>query len=111
MSRYLSETGGRGGERAAGCLMPPLGDQGSAGRGGPLGLCQTAGCHVFLTQIRNGEQKAYVLKNKELTGPTKGLIFLEADVIFNSVSRALDVVSIVVVFSSRRRSNAIITDA
>ncbi|KAA0704407.1 Multiple C2 and transmembrane domain-containing protein 1 [Triplophysa tibetana] len=69
--------------------MPPLGDQGSAGRGGPLGLCQTAGCHVFLTQIRNGEQKAYVLKNKELTGPTKGLIFLEADVIFNSVKAGL----------------------
>lgn len=66
--------------------MLPLGDQGSAEEGGPLGLCQTAGCHVFFTQIRNSEQKAYVLKNKELTGPTKGVIFLEADVIFNAVS-------------------------
>lgn len=44
---------------------------------------------IPLLNIRNGEQKAYVLKNKELTGPTKGLIFLEADVIFNSVKAGL----------------------
>ncbi|TMS03551.1 Multiple C2 and transmembrane domain-containing protein 1, partial [Larimichthys crocea] len=34
--------------------------------------------------IQNGERKAYVLKSKELTGPTKGVIFLEIDVIFNA---------------------------
>uniref|UniRef100_A0A8C2JRU0 Multiple C2 domains, transmembrane 1b n=1 Tax=Cyprinus carpio TaxID=7962 RepID=A0A8C2JRU0_CYPCA len=38
---------------------------------------------IPLLNIRNSEQKAYVLKNKELTRPTKGVIFLEADVIFN----------------------------
>uniref|UniRef100_A0A673LXQ1 Multiple C2 and transmembrane domain-containing protein 1-like n=1 Tax=Sinocyclocheilus rhinocerous TaxID=307959 RepID=A0A673LXQ1_9TELE len=39
---------------------------------------------VPLLNVRcNSEQKAYVLRNKELTGPTKGVIFLEADVIFN----------------------------
>lgn len=37
-------------------------------------------------QIRNGEQKGYLLKNKELTGPTKGVIYLEIDVIYNTVS-------------------------
>lgn len=40
----------------------------------------------FFPQIQNGEQKAYVLKNKQLTGPTKGVIYLEIDVIFNAVS-------------------------
>ncbi|XP_077099709.1 multiple C2 and transmembrane domain-containing protein 1 [Siphateles boraxobius] len=44
---------------------------------------------VPLLNIRNSEQKAYVLKNKELTGPTKGVIFLEADVIFNAVKASL----------------------
>uniref|UniRef100_A0A4W4DY42 C2 domain-containing protein n=1 Tax=Electrophorus electricus TaxID=8005 RepID=A0A4W4DY42_ELEEL len=44
---------------------------------------------IPLLNIHSGEQKAYVLKNKELTGPTKGVIFLEADVIFNSVSAPL----------------------
>lgn len=39
-----------------------------------------------LRQIRNGEQKGYLLKNKELTGPTKGAIYLEIDVIYNTVS-------------------------
>uniref|UniRef100_A0A8C4NZJ4 Multiple C2 domains, transmembrane 1b n=1 Tax=Dicentrarchus labrax TaxID=13489 RepID=A0A8C4NZJ4_DICLA len=39
-----------------------------------------------LLHIRNGEQKSYVLKNKELTGPTKGVIYLEIDVIYNTVS-------------------------
>ncbi|XP_066506952.1 multiple C2 and transmembrane domain-containing protein 1 isoform X2 [Hoplias malabaricus] len=44
---------------------------------------------IPLLTIHNGEQKAYVLKNKELTGPTKGVIFLEADVIFNTVKASL----------------------
>lgn len=50
------------------------------------GYCQTDACHVPLPQIQNGECKAYALKSKELTGPTKGVIFLEIDVIFNAVS-------------------------
>ncbi|KAG9354331.1 hypothetical protein JZ751_001036 [Albula glossodonta] len=41
---------------------------------------------IPLLNIQNGERKAYALKNKELTGPTKGVIFLEIDVIFNAVS-------------------------
>ncbi|XP_016302641.1 multiple C2 and transmembrane domain-containing protein 1-like isoform X1 [Sinocyclocheilus anshuiensis] len=44
---------------------------------------------VPLLNICNSEQKAYVLRNKELTGPTKGVIFLEADVIFNAVKASL----------------------
>nr|XP_033502076.1 multiple C2 and transmembrane domain-containing protein 1 isoform X3 [Epinephelus lanceolatus] len=44
---------------------------------------------IPLLHIRNGEQKSYVLKNKELTGPTKGVIYLEIDVIFNTVKAAL----------------------
>uniref|UniRef100_A0A8C2CC45 Multiple C2 domains, transmembrane 1b n=1 Tax=Cyprinus carpio TaxID=7962 RepID=A0A8C2CC45_CYPCA len=44
---------------------------------------------IPLLNICNSEQKAYVLKNKELTGPTKGVIFLEADVIFNAVKASL----------------------
>ncbi|KAI4890423.1 hypothetical protein NFI96_010809 [Prochilodus magdalenae] len=44
---------------------------------------------IPLLNIHNGEQKAYVLKNKKLTGPTKGVIFLEADVIFNRVKASL----------------------
>ncbi|XP_049324626.1 multiple C2 and transmembrane domain-containing protein 1 isoform X2 [Astyanax mexicanus] len=44
---------------------------------------------VPLLTIRNREQKAYVLKNKDLTGPTKGVIFLEAEVFFNSVKASL----------------------
>uniref|UniRef100_A0A8C7CDU0 Multiple C2 and transmembrane domain containing 1 n=1 Tax=Oncorhynchus kisutch TaxID=8019 RepID=A0A8C7CDU0_ONCKI len=38
---------------------------------------------IPLLNIQNGERKAYALKSKELTGPTKGVIFLEIDVIFN----------------------------
>uniref|UniRef100_A0A8C9Z6H2 Multiple C2 and transmembrane domain containing 1 n=1 Tax=Sander lucioperca TaxID=283035 RepID=A0A8C9Z6H2_SANLU len=41
---------------------------------------------IPLLHIRNGEQKSYVLKNKELTGPTKGVIYLEIDVIYNTVT-------------------------
>lgn len=56
-------------------------------RGGVFsGDRETDGCHVLFLQIQNGEQKAYVLKNKQLTGPTKGVIYLEIDVIFNAVS-------------------------
>ncbi|XP_026152846.1 multiple C2 and transmembrane domain-containing protein 1 isoform X2 [Mastacembelus armatus] len=44
---------------------------------------------IPLLRIRNGEQKGYVLKNKELTGPTKGVIYLEIDVIYNTVKAAL----------------------
>uniref|UniRef100_A0A8C7CDQ3 Multiple C2 and transmembrane domain-containing protein 1 n=1 Tax=Oncorhynchus kisutch TaxID=8019 RepID=A0A8C7CDQ3_ONCKI len=40
---------------------------------------------IPLLNIQNGERKAYALKSKELTGPTKGVIFLEIDVIFNAV--------------------------
>ncbi|XP_015860564.1 multiple C2 and transmembrane domain-containing protein 1 isoform X3 [Peromyscus maniculatus bairdii] len=44
---------------------------------------------IPLLSIQNGEQKAYVLKNKQLTGPTKGVICLEIDVIFNAVKASL----------------------
>ncbi|XP_064165600.1 multiple C2 and transmembrane domain-containing protein 1 isoform X9 [Anguilla rostrata] len=44
---------------------------------------------IPLLRIRNGERKAYALKNKELTGPTKGVIFLETDVIFNTIKAGL----------------------
>lgn len=37
-------------------------------------------------QIQNGEQKGYILKNKELTGLSKGIIYLEMEVIYNTVS-------------------------
>ncbi|XP_053330782.1 multiple C2 and transmembrane domain-containing protein 1 isoform X1 [Spea bombifrons] len=44
---------------------------------------------IPLLSIQNGEQKAYVLKNKQLTGPTKGVIYLEIDVMFNAVRASL----------------------
>ncbi|XP_056275674.1 multiple C2 and transmembrane domain-containing protein 1 isoform X7 [Pseudoliparis swirei] len=44
---------------------------------------------IPLLHIQNGERKAYALKSKELTGPTKGVIFLETDVIFNAVKAGL----------------------
>ncbi|XP_034566167.1 multiple C2 and transmembrane domain-containing protein 1 isoform X3 [Notolabrus celidotus] len=44
---------------------------------------------IPLLHVRNGEQKSYMLKNKELTGPTKGHIYLEIDVIYNTVKAAL----------------------
>ncbi|KAM9306516.1 multiple C2 and transmembrane domain-containing protein 1 isoform 7-T8 [Pholidichthys leucotaenia] len=44
---------------------------------------------IPLLKIRNAEQKAYLLKNKELTGPTKGFIFLEIEVIYNTVKAAM----------------------
>lgn len=67
------------------CQFQQLGVRGH--RGGVFsGDRETDGCHVLFLQIQNGEQKAYVLKNKQLTGPTKGVIYLEIDVIFNAVS-------------------------
>ncbi|XP_059213612.1 multiple C2 and transmembrane domain-containing protein 1 isoform X3 [Centropristis striata] len=47
---------------------------------------------IPLLHIRNGEQKTYLLKNKELTGLTKGVIYLEFDVIYNTVKAALKTV-------------------
>nr|XP_040053580.1 multiple C2 and transmembrane domain-containing protein 1-like isoform X3 [Gasterosteus aculeatus aculeatus] len=44
---------------------------------------------IPLLQIPNGEQKSYELKNKELTGRTKGTIYLEMDVVYNTVKAAL----------------------
>ncbi|KAM8872648.1 multiple C2 and transmembrane domain-containing protein 1-like isoform 6-T7 [Synchiropus picturatus] len=44
---------------------------------------------IPLLSVRNGEIKGYVLKNKELTGPTKGTIYLEIDVVYNTVKAAL----------------------
>ncbi|CAJ1069989.1 multiple C2 and transmembrane domain-containing protein 1-like isoform X1 [Xyrichtys novacula] len=44
---------------------------------------------IPLLHVCNGEQKSYMLKNKELTGPTKGHIDLEIDVIYNTVKAAL----------------------
>ncbi|RXN21208.1 multiple C2 and transmembrane domain-containing 1-like isoform X2 [Labeo rohita] len=44
---------------------------------------------IPLLNIQNGERKAYALKSKELTGPTKGVIFLEIDVIYNVVKAGL----------------------
>ncbi|XP_044030302.1 multiple C2 and transmembrane domain-containing protein 1 isoform X2 [Siniperca chuatsi] len=47
---------------------------------------------IPLLHVRNGEQKGYMLKNKELTCPTKGVIYLEIDVIYNTVKAALKTV-------------------
>lgn len=62
------------------------------------GYCQTDACHVPLPQIQNGDRKAYALKSKELTGPTKGVIFLEIDVIFNAVSLSFAFLSVLLDF-------------
>nr|XP_057913406.1 multiple C2 and transmembrane domain-containing protein 1-like isoform X3 [Doryrhamphus excisus] len=48
---------------------------------------------IPLLHVRNGERKSYVLKNKELKVPTKGLVFLEIDVIYNTVKAALRTVA------------------
>ncbi|XP_038164939.1 multiple C2 and transmembrane domain-containing protein 1-like isoform X3 [Cyprinodon tularosa] len=47
---------------------------------------------IPLLNVRNGVQKAYVLKNKELTGSTKGVIFLEIEVIYNTIKAAIKTV-------------------
>uniref|UniRef100_A0A8C5CLM9 Multiple C2 and transmembrane domain containing 1 n=1 Tax=Gadus morhua TaxID=8049 RepID=A0A8C5CLM9_GADMO len=44
---------------------------------------------IPLLNIQNGVRKAYALKSKELTGPTKGVIFLEIDVIFNAIKASI----------------------
>uniref|UniRef100_A0A3Q1HVZ5 C2 domain-containing protein n=2 Tax=Anabas testudineus TaxID=64144 RepID=A0A3Q1HVZ5_ANATE len=44
---------------------------------------------IPLLRIRNGEQKGYLLKNKALTGPAKGVLYLEIDVVYNTVKAAL----------------------
>ncbi|XP_007578167.1 multiple C2 and transmembrane domain-containing protein 1 isoform X3 [Poecilia formosa] len=47
---------------------------------------------IPLLNIHNGVQKAYVLKNKELTAPTKGVIYLEMEVVYNTIKAALKTV-------------------
>ncbi|XP_024918104.1 multiple C2 and transmembrane domain-containing protein 1-like isoform X2 [Cynoglossus semilaevis] len=44
---------------------------------------------IPLLRVRDGELKGYVLKNKELTHPTKGVIYLKIDVVYNTVKAAL----------------------
>ncbi|XP_036070346.1 multiple C2 and transmembrane domain-containing protein 1 isoform X3 [Oryzias melastigma] len=43
---------------------------------------------IPLLSVHNGQQRAYLLKNKELTAPTKGVIHLEIEVIYNTVKAA-----------------------
>ncbi|XP_063065903.1 multiple C2 and transmembrane domain-containing protein 1-like isoform X2 [Engraulis encrasicolus] len=47
---------------------------------------------IPLLSVSSGEQRAYALKNRELTGPSKGHIFLEIDVIYNAVKASLKTV-------------------
>ncbi|XP_034752909.1 multiple C2 and transmembrane domain-containing protein 1-like [Etheostoma cragini] len=47
---------------------------------------------IPLLHVRNGERKSYVLKNKDLTGPTKGVLHLEMDVIYNTFKASLKTV-------------------
>ncbi|XP_047229574.1 multiple C2 and transmembrane domain-containing protein 1 isoform X4 [Girardinichthys multiradiatus] len=47
---------------------------------------------IPLLNVHNGIQRAYLLKNKELTSPTKGLIYLEIEVIYNTIKAALKTV-------------------
>ncbi|XP_064422057.1 multiple C2 and transmembrane domain-containing protein 2 [Latimeria chalumnae] len=44
---------------------------------------------IPLLSIRNGQQMAYVLKNKDLGTVSKGIIYLEMDVIFNPVKAGI----------------------
>ncbi|XP_060116217.1 multiple C2 and transmembrane domain-containing protein 2 [Heteronotia binoei] len=44
---------------------------------------------IPLLSIRNGQQSCYVLKNKDLELPSKGVIHLELDVLFNPVKASL----------------------
>ncbi|XP_023816326.1 multiple C2 and transmembrane domain-containing protein 1 isoform X4 [Oryzias latipes] len=44
---------------------------------------------IPLLSVHNGQQRAYLLKNKELTAPTKGVVHLEIEVIYNTVKAAL----------------------
>ncbi|KAJ3604795.1 hypothetical protein NHX12_026847 [Muraenolepis orangiensis] len=47
---------------------------------------------IPLLYVRSGEPKGYALKNKQLTGRKKGLVYLEIDVIYNTVKAALKTV-------------------
>ncbi|XP_032364637.1 multiple C2 and transmembrane domain-containing protein 1 isoform X2 [Etheostoma spectabile] len=47
---------------------------------------------IPLLHVRNGERKSYALKNKDLTGPTKGVLHLEIDVIYNTFKASLKTV-------------------
>ncbi|PWA26585.1 hypothetical protein CCH79_00001279 [Gambusia affinis] len=47
---------------------------------------------IPLLNIHNGVQRAYLLKNKELTAPTKGVIYLEMEVIYNTVTVTLQLI-------------------
>uniref|UniRef100_A0A8C4QG06 Multiple C2 domains, transmembrane 1a n=1 Tax=Eptatretus burgeri TaxID=7764 RepID=A0A8C4QG06_EPTBU len=44
---------------------------------------------IPVLSIKNGEHKALALKNKHLTGCTKGIVHLEMDVIFNPIKASL----------------------
>nr|XP_028562066.1 multiple C2 and transmembrane domain-containing protein 2 isoform X2 [Podarcis muralis] len=44
---------------------------------------------IPLLSIRNGEQSCYTLKNKDLELPSKGVIYLELDVLFNPVKASI----------------------
>ncbi|XP_054858736.1 multiple C2 and transmembrane domain-containing protein 2 isoform X2 [Eublepharis macularius] len=44
---------------------------------------------IPLLSIRNGQQSCYVLKNKDLELPSKGLIHMELDVLFNPVKASI----------------------
>ncbi|CAL8322773.1 unnamed protein product [Lota lota] len=47
---------------------------------------------IPLLYVHNRVQKGYVLKNKHLTGPKKGVVYLEIDVIYNTVKAALNTI-------------------
>ncbi|KAH0620072.1 hypothetical protein JD844_014646 [Phrynosoma platyrhinos] len=44
---------------------------------------------IPLLSIRNGQQSCYALKNKDLELPSKGVIYLELDVLFNPVKASI----------------------
>nr|XP_008117059.1 PREDICTED: multiple C2 and transmembrane domain-containing protein 2 [Anolis carolinensis]XP_016852162.1 PREDICTED: multiple C2 and transmembrane domain-containing protein 2 [Anolis carolinensis] len=44
---------------------------------------------IPLLSIRNGQQSCYTLKNKDLELPSKGVIYLELDVLFNPVKASI----------------------
>ncbi|XP_061886757.1 multiple C2 and transmembrane domain-containing protein 1-like isoform X2 [Entelurus aequoreus] len=48
---------------------------------------------IPLLHVNNGQQKPYALKDKELKVPTKGLVFLEIDIVYNTVKAALRTVT------------------
>uniref|UniRef100_A0A8D0H314 Multiple C2 and transmembrane domain containing 2 n=1 Tax=Sphenodon punctatus TaxID=8508 RepID=A0A8D0H314_SPHPU len=44
---------------------------------------------IPLLSVRNGQQGCYTLKNKDLECPSKGVIYLEVDVLFNPVKASI----------------------